>query len=79
MVNAPEPERKRKPKEPAVEVRREVTRAYAEFLSRERRHEDAAVALLSVGESRAALDEYREAIAWRPALALAARLGLPRN
>jgi elongator complex protein 1 len=67
------------PKEPAVEVRREVTRAYAEFLSRERRHEDAAVALLSVGESRAALDEYREAIAWRPALALAARLGLPGN
>ena len=67
------------PKEPAVEVRREVTRAYAAFLSRERRHEDAAVALLSVGESRAALDEYREAIAWRPALALAARLGLPRN
>ena len=67
------------PKEPAVEVRREVTRAYAAFLSRERRHEDAAVALLSVGESRAALDEYREAIAWRPALALAARLGLPGN
>ena len=66
-------------KESAVEVRREVTRAYAAFLSRERRHEDAAVALLSVGESRAALDEYREAVAWRPALALAARLRLSHN
>ena len=66
-------------KESAVEVRREVTRAYAAFLSRERRHEDAAVALLSVGEGRAALDEYREAVAWRPALALAARLGLSQN
>ena len=66
-------------KESAIEVRREVTRAYAAFLSRERRHEDAAVALLSVGESRAALDEYREAVAWRPALALAARLGLSQN
>lgn len=66
-------------KECAIEVRREVTRAYAAFLSRERRHEDAAVALLSVGEGRAALDEYREAVAWRPALALAARLGLSQN
>lgn len=66
-------------KESAIEVRREVTRAYAAFLSRERRHEDAAVALLSVGEGRAALDEYREAVAWRPALALAARLGLSQN
>ena len=55
----------------------DVARAYAAQLARERRHEDAAVALLTAGDAAGALEHYRAALAWRPALALAARLGLP--
>lgn len=58
------------------EAKREVAKAYAVSLASERRHEDAAVTLLSAGDAPGALEQYREALAWRPALALAARLKL---
>ena len=69
---------KRSSVRPAVSaLRRTVAAAYAAQLGEERRHEDAAVVLLSVGETRAAMRAYVDASAWRPALALAGRLALP--
>lgn len=62
--------------EAADDVERHVARAYAASLASERRHEDAAVTFLSAGDPAAALEQYREALAWRPALTLAARLGM---
>jgi elongator complex protein 1 len=56
-----------------------VAKAYASQLSDERKHEDAAVALLSVGDREGALRAYRDALCWRPALALAGRMGLSKN
>ena len=44
-------------------------------LAEESRHEDAAVTLLSVGDAADAARQYQAAAAWRPALALAGRLG----
>lgn len=52
-----------------------VARAYAARLAEESRHEDAAVTLLSVGDAADAARQYQAAAAWRPALALAGRLG----
>ena len=52
-----------------------VARAYASRLAEESRHEDAAVTLLSVGDAADAARQYQAAAAWRPALALAGRLG----
>ena len=54
-----------------------VATAYAGQLNEERRHEDAAVALLSVGDLNGAMKSYADGLNWRPALALAGRLQLP--
>ena len=60
-------------------LRETVAAAYAEKLCEERRHEDAAVVLLSAGRARGAMRAYADAGAWRPALALAGRLKLPAD
>ena len=60
----------------ATSLRKAVATAYAGQLSDERRHEDAAVTLLSVGDEKSAMREYANAGAYRPALALAGRVGL---
>ena len=62
---------------PVSALRVAVATAYADQLNEERRHEDAAVALLSVGDVSGAMRAYADGSAWRPALALAGRLGLP--
>ena len=56
-----------------------VARAYAAQLADESRHEDAAVTLLSVGDAADAARQYQAATAWRPALALAGRLGFSES
>eukprot|EP00227_Mantoniella_beaufortii_P019637 CAMPEP_0197589428 /NCGR_PEP_ID=MMETSP1326-20131121/10384_1 /TAXON_ID=1155430 /ORGANISM="Genus nov. species nov., Strain RCC2288" /LENGTH=413 /DNA_ID=CAMNT_0043154365 /DNA_START=83 /DNA_END=1322 /DNA_ORIENTATION=- len=61
---------------PVQPAKNEVARAYAAQLGSERRHEDAAVAFMSAGDFAGALGQYREALAWRPAMTLAARMGL---
>jgi elongator complex protein 1 len=62
---------------PVSALRATVATAYAGQLGEERRHEDAAVVLLSVGDVRGAMRAYADGSAWRPALALAGRLALP--
>ena len=62
---------------PVSALRATVAAAYAGQLGEERRHEDAAVVLLSVGDVRGAMRAYADGSAWRPALALAGRLALP--
>lgn len=60
----------------ASSMRGDIAVAYADQLSSESRHEDAAVTLLSVGEALGAMRAYASALAHRPALALAGRLGV---